>query len=131
MTDHHAPSRPAWTPRIFLRSFGFAFRGILAFTRSEPNGVIEFVAALVVVGLATALGVSPVEWCLLAFAIGSVIGAEMLNTAIESTVDLVTSDRHPLAERAKDLASGAVLVVSIAAAVVGFIVFGPRLLAWT
>ncbi|WP_276498416.1 diacylglycerol kinase [Pontibacter litorisediminis] len=110
-------------------SFKFAFRGINAAVRSEPHMRLHILSALGVVGLGLALGVTKTEWCLLVGSMGLVITAEILNTAIETVVNLVSPEFHQLAGKAKDLAAGAVLVAAMAAAVIGTIIFLPYLLA--
>ena len=73
------------------------------------------------------LGITPTEWCICLTLFGLVIALELVNTAIESVVDLVTTERKPLAKTAKDTAAGAVLVAAIMAAIVGLIIFVPRI----
>ena len=72
-------------------------------------------------------GISRIEWCALVLAIAGVWAAEAVNTAIELLGDATTSDPHPLVGRAKDVAAGAVLLAALGAAVVGLLVFAPRL----
>jgi diacylglycerol kinase len=84
-------------------------------------------AALVVIVLAIRLQVAPQEWLWLLAAITGVLVTELMNTAIERTVDLATPDVHPLAKAAKDTAAGAVLVAALFAAAIGFIILGPPL----
>jgi len=87
-------------------------------------------AAAAAVAIAGAFfGVSAVEWCLLSFAIGLVLMAEIFNTAIESLARAPGSRRHPRFRDALDMASAAVLLAAITAAVIGVIVFGPRIVA--
>jgi diacylglycerol kinase (ATP) len=81
------------------------------------------------VGLGVALGISALEWCLIVVVIGLVWAAEAFNTALEALADAVTLDQHPRVGVAKDAAAGAVLACAVAAAIVGAIVFVPRLLA--
>lgn len=75
------------------------------------------------------LGITPTEWCICLTLFGLVIALELVNTAIESVVDLVTTERKPLAKTAKDTAAGAVLVAAIMAAIVGLIIFVPRIVS--
>jgi len=110
-------------------SFGHAFRGVGAALRSEVHLRFHAVATAAAVGLGFYLGISRLEWALVALAIGAVWAAELLNTAVEALVDLASPDYHPLAGKAKDVAAGAVLVVAAAALVVGLLVFGPPLWA--
>ena len=97
--------------------------------RTQPNARIHAVAAIVVVAGGWFFDITRGEWCAVVVAIGLVLTAEGINTSIEATVDLASPDRHPLAERAKDVAAGAVLLASLAAAVVGLLIFGPHVLA--
>jgi diacylglycerol kinase (ATP) len=75
------------------------------------------------------LGLAWVEWALVATVIVLVLGAEMVNTMVESLVDLVTQEYHPLAKVAKDVSAGVVLLTAVGAAVVGILIFAPKLLA--
>lgn len=110
-------------------SFLYAFEGILAGLKQERNMVIHFAAMATVVVFGALLGLNVTEWCLCIILFGAVIAAELLNTAVEAVVDLVSPESHALAKLAKDTAAGAVLVIAIAAAIVGAIIFGPKLLA--
>ncbi len=116
------------TLRNRLRSFRFAFNGILAFLRSEPNGRIHLAATVAVVAMASWLGCTVMEWALLTFAMALVWVAEMINTTIEKTMDLLHPDRHQAVKWIKDVAAGAVLVAAVAAAVVGGLIFIPKLI---
>lgn len=107
--------------------FGNALNGIIASYRSERNLRIHIALALVAVGLGAWLRLSSVEWCWIALCIALVILTELINTAIEAWVDLVSPDEHPLAKKAKDAAAGAVLVAAAFSAVVGTLIFLPRL----
>lgn len=83
------------------------------------------VAALVVI-VGLILGISVTEWCICLGLFGMVMALELVNTAVEAVVDLVTEERHPLAKIAKDTAAGAVLIAAIMAAIVGLIIFVPK-----
>lgn len=111
----------------FLRSFRYAVEGFITAVRTERNikvqltaGIVTFIAGLVV-------GLNWLEWSIVAICIGMVIFAELVNTSIEAIVDLATSELHPLAKRAKDIAAASVFVLSITAAIVGVIVFAHAL----
>ena len=95
---------------------------------TQHNAWIHAAATLCVVALGLALDLTRIEWALVAFAIVAVWTAEALNTAFELLCDVASPEFHPLVERAKDVAAGAVLIASIGAAVVGLLVFVPRLL---
>ena len=104
------------------KSFGYAFEGIFTCIRNERNIKIHCTVAILVVIAGAVLGITPTEWCICLTLFGLVIALELVNTAIESVVDLVTTERKPLAKTAKDTAAGAVLVAAIMAAIVGLII---------
>lgn len=115
--------------RSWRHKFADAFRGCGRAVRGQSSFAVHVTAALAVVAAAAAFRVTPVEWCLLALAIGGVLVAEVFNTAVESLARGPGSRRHPRLRDALDMASAAVLVAAVTAAVVGVVVFGPRLLA--
>jgi len=112
------------------KSFGYAFEGIFTCIRNERNMKIHCTAAVLVVIAGLILGLSVTEWCICLGLFGLVMALELVNTAVESVVDLVTEERKPLAKVAKDTAAGAVLIAAIMAAVIGLIIFVPRGLAF-
>jgi len=116
--------------RTWLRKFADAFRGLARAVRTQSSFAVHMLMAGAVVAAGALFRVTAVEWALLAFAIGLVLMAEILNTAIESLARAPGSRRHPRFRDALDMASAAVLLAAITAAVIGVIVFGPRLLAW-
>lgn len=120
--------QPGGSLARFLGSFVFAGRGVWHVVRTERNMRVHLTAATAVVVAGGVLGISAVDWACVALAIGLVLTAEVLNTAVEALTDLHTREFHPLAKIAKDAAAGAVLVSSIAAAGVGLAVFLPRLI---
>ena len=128
--DQTAEPEPSPGPAGTLRaSFGYAFAGLAYCLRTQRNFRIHLAigAAATVVGLL--LGLTWIEWAVLAVTMVLVLSAEMVNTMIESLVDLVTQEYHPLAKTAKDVAAGVVLLTAIGAVVVGLVIFGPKLLA--
>lgn len=112
-------------PISLVRSFSFALSGIKTAISQERNLRIHLSIALVVIIFGFIFSISSVEWILLLLAIGGMISLEIINTAIERLVDLVTQDFHPLAKQAKDLAAGAVLSFAIISVIIGIIIFGP------
>lgn len=112
-----------------LRSFGHAIEGIVYTVKTQRNMRIHLAAAAGALLLSWGLGVPRAHVLLVFFSILLVFIFELMNTAIETTVDLVVSEYHPLAKIAKDAAAGAVLLAAIAAVVVGFYVFFNPLLA--
>ena len=109
----------------FIRSFGYAIRGIAAAVREQRNIKILFSIALCVIVAGLYFQVTGTEWCILLLCIGVVTGSEMLNSSIENLVDLVTRERMPLAGKIKDIAAGAVLLLSIMSLIIGAIIFWP------
>jgi diacylglycerol kinase (ATP) len=114
--------RPARTPSL-LDSFNYAFEGVIHVLRTQRNMRIHFAAAVIVLVAAVWLGVDRVQLIALLLAIAFVLIAEMINTAIEATIDVATTAFDPLAKLAKDIAAGAVLIATVTAVAVGYLVF--------
>lgn len=110
-----------------LTSFKYAFSGVWHVLRTQRNARIHLSIALVVVALGLWLGLNSTEWAIIVLTIGLVLAAESFNTVAEAAVDLATAEYHPLAKIAKDVAAGAVLLMAIAAVVVGLLILGPPL----
>lgn len=110
------------------KSFGYAFQGISNTIRTERNIKIHCTVALLVTIFGIWLQISKTEWMICFILFGLILALELMNTAVEATVDLCTEDRRPLAKKAKDAAAGAVLIAAIFAAVIGLMIFIPRLL---
>lgn len=108
-------------PISFLRSLQVALRGISEAVVEERNLRIHLAVMLLVITWGTWLQLSWEKWCLLVLCIGNVLAVELLNTAIETVVDLVSPEDHDLARKAKDISAGAVLIVTCMAVVVGLI----------
>ena len=111
-----------------LKSFGYAINGIFYCLKTQHNFWIHLVAVAVVVSLGFLFDVSKAEWLFLIFAFGMVLSLEIVNTAIEFLVDLLSPEHQKIAGLAKDLAAGAVLIGAIAAAIIGLIIFVPKFL---
>ena len=111
------------------KSFGYAFAGIFAVVTKERNMKIHCVAMVCVVIAGFVFHITPVEWCICLTLFGLVMALEMVNTAVEAVVDLVTEERKPLAKIAKDTAAGAVLFTAIMAVIIGCIIFIPHFIA--
>jgi undecaprenol kinase len=112
------------------RGVGFAFEGIISAIKTEPNLRFHIVAAVVILTLAAFFGFQRWEWIVLLLTISLVVVLELVNTAVEKTVDLVTDSIHPLAKLAKDISAGAVLISVIFAIVVGILLFYPYIYDW-
>lgn len=110
----------------FFKSFQYAFEGVLHAFKVERNFKVHLLAAVIVVLSGVITGLSKVEWFMIILLIGGMLALEMLNSAIERTVDAITVDRNPLAKQAKDLAAGAVLLFAITSAVIGLFIFIPK-----
>ncbi|MEW6637468.1 MAG: diacylglycerol kinase [Actinomycetota bacterium] len=104
------------------RSFEHAYRGLIYAVRTQRNMRFHVVVAVLVLVASLLLGVGKLELALLVLTIMVVFVAEMLNTALEFAVDLVTREYHPLAKLAKDVSAGAVLVSSVGAVLVGYLI---------
>lgn len=117
-----------FTLRKRLRSFKFAFNGIKLLITKEHNAWIHCFAAVCVVIAGFILGLSATEWIAVVFAIGTVLAAEAVNSSIEALADLVSPGYNEAIKRTKDLAAGAVLILAIAAAIVGLIIFVPKIM---
>lgn len=112
------------------QSFAWALNGLGYVLRSQRNMKIHLVIASLAVAGGALFQITRVEWGLLILTIFLVLSAETCNTAIEKTVDLVTSEYHPLARTAKNAAAGAVLLTALNAVIMGFIIFYPHLVKW-
>jgi len=110
-----------------LDSFNFAFEGIIHVLRTQRNMRVHFVVAVVVLVAAVLMGVDRLELIALLLAISFVLIAEMVNTAIEGAVDVSTTSFDPNAKLAKDIAAGAVLIATINAIAIGYLVFSGQI----
>ena len=117
---------PGRAPSL-LDSFNFAFEGIIHVLRTQRNMRIHFMVAAGVLIAAVAIGVTRMELIALLLAIAFVMFAEMINTAIEGAVELSTTSFDPNAKLAKDIAAGAVLIATVTAVAVGYLIFSERL----
>ena len=116
-------TRPSRSPSSLIESFNFAFKGIIHVLRTQRNMRIHFLAAGTVLVAAIAIGVTRLELIALMISIAFVLIAEMINTAIEGAVDVSTTSFDPNAKLAKDIAAGAVLIATVNAVVIGYLVF--------
>ena len=109
-------------------SFGYAFEGIWTGIRNERNMKIHCLAIIVVTLTGTLFQSTAMEWCICLLLFALVAALELVNTAIEAVVDLVTEEKKPLAKIAKDTAAGAVLFAAIISVIIGCIIFLPYVL---
>jgi len=110
------------------KSFGYAFKGIDDVIEHEPNMKIHAVVAILVVIMAFILKVSIIEWIILVLLIGAVLAAETINTTIENLVDMYTKEYDEKAKIVKDTAAGTVLILAITSAIIGLIIFIPKII---
>ena len=108
-------------PGSFIGSLNCAIEGVLWAVKTQRHMLVHLLAAVAVLLIALMLRLTLLEFALLALAIILVLFAELINTALEVVVDLVSPDYHPLARRAKDVAAGAVLVASVGALIMGYL----------
>lgn len=113
--------------RSLIESFNYAVTGILSAIKIERNMKIHYIIALLVLIASLFFDFTRMEFLALLFTITLVFVAEMFNTAIEKTIDLITDDYHPLAKLSKDVAAGGVLIASMNALIVGYLLFFDRL----
>lgn len=113
--------------RNLIQSFNNAINGIIFALKTEKNMKIHFWAAIIVLFFSLFTNLSRIEFLILVFTISLVIITEMVNTAVESLVDIATDNYHPLAKIAKDVAAGAVFISMLNAVVVAYIIFFEKL----
>jgi len=114
-------------PHSLLVSFNYAIEGVIHVLRRERNMRVHFALATVVLVLAFAYDVTKVELMALLIAVSFVLMAEMINTAVEEMIDLSAKGYDPRAKIAKDVAAGAVLISSVVAATIGYLIFVDRI----
>jgi len=112
----------------FLLGFKYAFNGIIETVKSERNIKIHILVMILVIILGLALKIDITEWIICIILFGIVIAGEMFNTAIENVVDNLVTEKNEYAKLAKDVSAGAVLVLAVASAIIGFIIFLPKIL---
>ena len=112
-----------------IEAFGYAFQGWGYVLRTQRNAWIHALASVAVFILAAWLRLTRIEWAILVLCVALVWGAEMINTALETIVDLASPAQHPLAKIGKDVGAAAVLVSAFTSVVIGLLILGPPLLA--
>ncbi len=111
--------------KFSILSFKYAFEGLVAALKEEPNLKFQFLAVLIVIFLSLFLKISKSDWVTVIILIGFVVTVELTNTAIEAVVDSFTDIHHPGAKLAKDISAASVLVSALTAAIAGIIIFLP------
>ena len=121
-----AAKKFSWKERS--ASFHYAYHGLVALFRTEHNAWIHCGLTIASLLLSIVLHISKTEWMLLIVIISFVWMAEIINTAIEKTMDFISLEKHPQIKLVKDLAAAAVLVSAVAALLIGTIIFLPKLI---
>ena len=111
-----------------IKSFTYAFKGIFYMMRTQHNFWIQIIIGLLAIFLGFVFNISLFEWVLVILSCGIVLTAETFNSAIETLADTVNPNHDPKIGLVKDLAAGAVLISAIAAAIVGLIIFIPKII---
>lgn len=111
----------------FLLSFKYAIEGIITSIKEERNIKIHLLAVIVTVIMGITYKISNVEWMICILLFGLVISLELVNTAIENAIDLVTNEKNIYAKKAKDAAAGAVLIAAIVSVIIAGIIWIPKI----
>ncbi len=112
----------------YWKSFNHALDGLVYCLKYEHNMIIILVCTIIVIILGFIFNISIYEWLFVISICGAIAAVEFINSAIEATIDLITTDIHPLAKIAKDCASAASLVLCIVALVGGVAIFGQDII---
>ena len=110
-----------------LKSVGYAFKGMLILLKTEASIKIQFVIAIIVTIAGIYLDISSTEWIMQCFAIGLVMSIEGINTTVEAIADFIHPEHHEKIGFIKDIAAGSVFIASIAASIIGLIIYIPKL----
>ncbi len=124
--DHWERDVRHFSLRGRIRSFKYAIHGIILMLKSQHNAWLHAVASVLVLFVGFLFGLSDPEWCRLVLAIMAVWTAEALNTALEFLADVASPEFHPLVEKAKDVAAGAVLISAAGSTTIALLVLGPH-----
>ncbi|MFB9054751.1 diacylglycerol kinase [Formosa undariae] len=109
-----------------IKSVGYAFKGAILLLKTESSIKIQFAIALCVTVTGFYYEISATEWMAQILAIGIIMTAEGLNTAVEAIADFIHPEHHPKIGFIKDISAGAVFIAAIAATIVGFIIYFPK-----
>lgn len=112
-----------------ILNFKYCFDGVLYALTNEQSMISHFIIAIITIILGFVVKLSKIEWFFVILLIALVIAIEFINTSIEAVCDMVMPDIHPLAKIAKDTSSAAVLVIALAALIIGLIIYVPKFLA--
>lgn len=112
----------------YKNPFFYAIRGCRQALKTETNLRFDFIVAIIVIICGFIFKINYLEWIACIISIGFVLSAEIMNTAIETVVDMYTREKNKYAEMAKDISAGAVLIIAISAFIVGVIIFIPKII---
>lgn len=118
----------SWKNPTFFEALKHSIDGIITVVKQERNIKIQLCFALFAIIMGFVLRVSTYEWLILLMTIFMVLFAELMNTALENTVDIITEEYNEKAKKAKDISSGAVLLLAIMSVIIGIIIFLPKIL---
>ena len=127
IVDHYRNRHKNFSLKGRLQSFQYAISGLGLMIRSQHNAWLHALATAAVIALGFLFQIARNDWCWLVLALVAVWTAEAMNTALEFLADVASPEFHPLVEKAKDVAAGAVLLSAIGSVIVGLLVFGPYL----
>lgn len=127
VTEHvfHRPSSERFSIAGRIKSFRYAIQGIILMVKSQHNAWLHATASILVMLVSAFFRLSPGEWCWMVIAIMAVWTAEALNTALEFLADVASPEFHPLVEKAKDVAAGAVLISAGGSVIIALLILGP------
>lgn len=111
-----------------VKSFPYAFNGLKTALKEEPNFKVHLLLAVVAIALGLFLKLSPIEWLILSTTIAFVVIMELVNTSLESIVNLVSPEIKDAAKKAKDVGAAAVLISAVFSIIVGLLLFLPKIL---
>lgn len=117
-----------WKKQNFFKAFKNSLNGIFYTLKKERNIKIQLIIGILAVVLGVLLKISLIEWTILVITMFIVIVSELINTAIENTVDLITTEYNEKAKIAKDVAAGAVLIAAMNSVIVGILIFGTKII---
>ena len=117
-----------WKKQNFFKAFKNSLNGIFYTLKKERNIKIQLIIGILAVVLGVLLKISLIEWTILGITMFIVIVSELINTAIENTVDLITTEYNEKAKIAKDVAAGAVLIAAMNSVIVGILIFGTKII---
>src|SRR5437870_1567057 len=111
-----------------IKSFEYAFKGLVYSIRTQHNLWIHLIATILLLWAGVHYKLNVTEWCIILLCIGLVLSTEIINSSIESLTDIVSPEYDQFAGKVKDMAAGGVLLAAIISAVIGCIIFVPKII---